>query len=214
MNSPGATMPRSGWSQRTSASTPARRPVFERDDRLVDEAQLAELDGALELRPELVALADRGVHARVEDREAGLAVGLGHVHRDVGVADDVRRDLGGVAGARDPDARGDRDVAGPPIRYGARSSRTSRSAIAIGALEVGRVLGQDRELVAAEAGHEVALADRPGDPLGDRDEQRVAGRVAERVVDDLEVVEVDEQDGGDRLAPWRGARATRGPARG
>ena len=30
-------------------------------------------------------------------------------------------------------------------------------------------------------------------------EERVAGGVAERVVDDLEVVEVDEQDRGDRL---------------
>ena len=59
------------------------------DDRLVGEPKLAELDRVLELDAELVALADGRVHARIEDREARLAVGLGHVHRDVGVADDV-----------------------------------------------------------------------------------------------------------------------------
>ena len=68
---------------------PASAPVGEVDDRLVDQPELAELDGALELDAELVALADRRVHARVEDREAGLAVGLRHVHRDVGVAHHV-----------------------------------------------------------------------------------------------------------------------------
>ena len=79
-------------------------------------------------------------------------------------------------------------------------------------LQVRRVVGQDRELVAAEAGHEVAVPDRAGDPLGDGDQQGVAGGVAEGVVDDLEVVEVDEEDRGDRLAPRAAARARRGRA--
>ena len=81
------------------------------------------------------------------------------------------------------------------MTYGARSSRTSRSAMARERAQVGLVLGQDRELVAAEPGDQVVVADEAADPLGDRDEQRVAGGVAEGVVDDLEVVEVDEQDG-------------------
>ena len=50
------------------------------------------------------------------------------------------------------------------------------------------------ELVAAEAGDHVAGAQHAAQPLGDDLEQAVAGAVAERVVDDLEVVEVDEQD--------------------
>ena len=76
------------------------------DDRLVGEAKLIELDGPLELDAQLVALADRHVHPGVEDREAALAVGLGHVHRDVGVAHQVGGSLDGVPCARDPDARG------------------------------------------------------------------------------------------------------------
>ena len=53
--------------------------------------------------------------------------------------------------------------------------------------------GQDHdELVAAEARDGVALAHRAGQPLRDRLQQLVAGIVAERVVDALEVIEVEE----------------------
>ena len=55
---------------------------------------------------------------------------------------------------------------------------------------------EDRELVAAEAGDRVAGAQRVAQPLGDDDQQLVAGGVPERVVDDLELVEVDEEHGG------------------
>ena len=54
-------------------------------------------------------------------------------------------------------------------------------------------LEQDRELVAAEPGDDVAGADRRAQPHGDLDEQAVAGVVADAVVDLLEAVEVDEQ---------------------
>ena len=49
------------------------------------------------------------------------------------------------------------------------------------------------ELVAAEAGHGVLPADGSRQALADRDEQLVAGVVAEAVVHDLEPVEVEEQ---------------------
>ena len=51
----------------------------------------------------------------------------------------------------------------------------------------------DRELVAAEPGQRVALAQRAAEALGDDLEQLVAVVVPERVVDLLEAVEVDEQ---------------------
>ena len=46
------------------------------------------------------------------------------------------------------------------------------------------------------------------DAVGDRDEEAVAGDVAEGVVDDLEVVEVDEQDDRREARP-AGARSAR-----
>ena len=56
--------------------------------------------------------------------------------------------------------------------------------------------GQHRlELVAAEPA-DLALARRSrGEPLGDLLEQRVADRMAERVVDVLEAVEIDQEQG-------------------
>ena len=54
-------------------------------------------------------------------------------------------------------------------------------------------LHHDDELVAAESGQHVALAQRRAQPLGHDLQQLVADLVAEAVVDRLEVVEVDEQ---------------------
>src|SRR5438477_8894361 len=51
---------------------------------------------------------------------------------------------------------------------------------------------QDDELVAAETRDDVAVAKRRLEPRRDLDEERIATRVAEGVVDLLELVEVDE----------------------
>ena len=59
---------------------------------------------------------------------------------------------------------------------------------------VGREVADEHdELVAAEAAERVDLPHHAMQPRGDRLQQLVADRVAERVVDRLEVVEVDEQ---------------------
>ncbi|HWG73712.1 MAG TPA: hypothetical protein VG184_06625 [Acidimicrobiales bacterium] len=60
--------------------------------------------------------------------------------------------------------------------------------------EVGDILGRDHELVAAQAGYDVARPDCVAQAPGDRGEHGVAGGMAERVVDLLEPVEVDVQD--------------------
>ncbi len=57
------------------------------------------------------------------------------------------------------------------------------------------VLGEHRELVAAEAGDGVARPQGLLDTRGDGGEQLVAGRVPEAVVDELELVEVEEEHG-------------------
>ena len=70
-------------------------------------------------------------------------------------------------------------------------------------------LEQDHELVAAEAGDHVVGAQLGRQALGDGDQQLVAGAVAERVVDDLEVVDVGEQDREPACWSRGGARAPR-----
>ena len=67
-----------------------------------------------------------------------------------------------------------------------------RAAVERGAVD------QHDELVAAHPADRVGLAQRARQPGRDCDEQPVAGVVAERVVDVLEVVEVDEQRGAGR----------------
>ena len=55
------------------------------------------------------------------------------------------------------------------------------------------VLLEHDELVAAEPRHEILGPQHLAQPLGDRAQQLVAAGMAERVVDLLELVEVDEQ---------------------
>ena len=59
--------------------------LVEANDRLVVDLELVQLEGALQLGLELEPLDHALVHRRLEHAIAALAVALGHVHRDVGV---------------------------------------------------------------------------------------------------------------------------------
>ena len=83
----------------------------------------------------------------------------------------------------------------PSMRNGSCSAATMRPATRLGVGRAERRLDQHGELVAAEPGHRVAVAHRRAQPVGDLDQQLVAGRVAEAVVDLLEAVQVEEQHG-------------------
>ena len=61
--------------------------------------------------------------------------------------------------------------------------------------QVRRLTGQDRELVSAEAGDRVDVAQRGDETLADLYEQGVALGMSERVVDLLEPVEIHDQHG-------------------
>ena len=61
-------------------------------------------------------------------------------------------------------------------------------------------MGDDGELVAAEARHQILAAHDVAQPLGDAEDQLVADVMAERVVDVLEVIEVDVEHGGSLAA--------------
>ena len=125
-------------------------------------------------------------------------------------------------------------MSSPQTVIGSASALRIRSARSTAAPSPVQVLGDDDELVAAEPGDGVSVADDAAQPVGDLREHLVAGGVPEAVVDGLELVEVDEQQpdraGGAGLAgqrlpdalhepgPVRAARSTRrgrpaGPAR-
>ena len=60
-------------------------------------------------------------------------------------------------------------------------------------LEIGRPDQQDRELVAAEASDGIGGAQRPLQARPDFGQQLIANLMAERVVDVLEAVEIEQQ---------------------
>jgi hypothetical protein len=94
---------------------------------------------------------------------------------------------------RDADARADAHL--PPGQHDRppdQADDSLRDDVDIGhARDAGE---QHDEFVTARSRHDVAVAQRLGDPVGDQAQHFVTDVVAERVVDRLETVEVDEQE--------------------
>ena len=159
-------------------------------DRLVVQRQLVVAQGVAHLAGQLEAIAAVVVALGGVDPVPG-APALGLVHRDVGVAQQGARVLGVLGEDGDADARADvqRD---PGERVGAPERRAQPGGRHRGRLGVG-VLDQHAELVAAQAGDDVAGAHRRAQPRADAAQQLVADVVAERVVELLELVEVDHR---------------------
>src|SRR6266702_3995977 len=94
----------------------------------------------------------------------------------------------------------------PSATTGAAKAARIRSAMSTPAPGV-CALEQDGELVAAQPGGGVARADAAAEALGHAGQEGVPDHVAERVVDGLEVVEVDQHD----HQPARADRGQRAP---
>ena len=86
MKSLGATTPRTGRLQRISASRPVGTMSSQVEGGLVDEEELAVRERPAQVHLQLHAALDEVLHVRLEDDVPVLAVPLGPVHRDVGVA--------------------------------------------------------------------------------------------------------------------------------
>ena len=160
--------------------------------RLIFERELAAGDGAGEIALEALQLVeivlDRGAEAL-----AAAARGLGPVHREIGVLQQGLRALAVGREQRDPEARARLP---DPGREPEGTIELARDLVGDQGrrLGVGQVREDQRELVAADPGHGVALAQGRAHPLADLLEHVVADPVAEGVVDLLELVEVDQDD--------------------
>ena len=139
-------------------------------------------------------------HRGLEHLDAALARVLRHVHGDVGVAQQVFGGLPAVP-VRDADARADPHLV---PRHAERAAQGLDDPPPDGLRDLRAAVGEDRELVAAQPGRRVLGPYAAEQALRGRAQQLVARRVAERVVDVLEPVEVD-QDHRDGRA--RGRRA-------
>ena len=118
---------------------------------------------------------------------------LDAVHRDVRVADEVLAACDAGGSDRDADAHVAGDVAAAKrVRPVDRVQHAARHGD--GRLRVG-IADEHRELVAAEPSGEILVADRAGQAVGELGEELVARAVAPRVVDRLEAVEVEVENG-------------------
>ena len=192
MNCIGGNTPSSGWVQRSSASTPVICPVAISHLRLIVQRELIAFEGAAQGGFQRQALDRLGLDLLGEEAETVLAVFLGEVHRHVGILGQrlhvatIRRVHG--------DADAGRGVALVAAQLqGLAEHRQQVAGDAFDVIALGDLLQNDDEFVAAEPRHDVARAQGAAQPAGDFHQQHVAGVVAQRIVDHLEPVEIDEQ---------------------
>ena len=141
--------------ERLEADDAARRRLH---DRLVDDLERAVLDRLAQLALHVEPAHHLVVHGGVEHGVAALAVGLGAVHGDVGVAHHLLR-LGLGGRERDPDRGADEQLA--PVE---QERRLQAVQDALGddrrLARVADVVEQERELVAAESRDRVVRSQR------------------------------------------------------
>ena len=160
------------------------------DDGLVVDVDLAQPDRSLERGDGLLPPADALFHLRLVRGNLPLAGLLRVVHRNVGVADElVRGRRGGREG--DADARVHRHLL--PLHAERLAERLDEPGGNPFDLLRVRAVRENGELVSTEPRRNVGRPHTRLQPVRERHEQRVAHRMAETIVDRLEVVEIEEQ---------------------
>ena len=176
--------------QRLEAADPI---ALEIEDRLEVEPELATLDRFAQVELERTPLARCGIERGLEEAEYPAPVLLGTIQREVGILEQ-RVAVGAVVRAdRDADAGPGSDLMPIDEQRAAHliEDRLRQSARAIDIVMIGE---DDRELVAAKPRDDCIAGDTRED-VAHLAEQSVADRVAERIVDPLEPVEIEAQQG-------------------
>ena len=192
MISIGETVPRTGWFQRSSASQVDIRPGLEIDQRLIEQLEFLVGQRLAQVEFQDAARLDGLRHLVAEEAEGAAAVRLGAIERHVGV---LQQRIGADArrrGHRDADAGADLDQMIVDLVALAQVIDDSPGENG-GILVRFDVLLEHHEFVAAEPRHEILRPQHVAQPVGDRAQQLVAAGMAQRVVDLLELIEVDEQ---------------------
>ena len=163
-------------------------------DGLVAQEELLPGDGPPEVRLHGQQVAGAGEHGPGEDLEAVAPGLLGLVHGQVGVAQQVFRGVGLVRVQGDAQAGGELDVVAV---HGQRHGQGLADALdGLDGLARGdELLQQDHEFVAAEARNRVQPAHAFAQHFGHGHEHLVAKGVAKAVVQDLEAVQVQKDQG-------------------
>jgi hypothetical protein len=162
------------------------------DARLVFERERAILDGATQLRVFQVATVRAGVHAGGVEPIAAAALLLGAIQREIGLGEQPLEFAAVLRADTDADAGADVHLV---VVHLERAAQRLDQRLGHGAPDFGRTgIGhQHRELVAAQACDEVGIAHGAAHALRGLLQQRIAERMAEAIVDFLEVVQIQQQ---------------------
>ena len=167
------------------------RLAVRRIDRLVGEPQLAAtIECCAQLALDQPSARQDVVHVAGKNLVAAATVLLCLIERDVGLAQQVVGIRAGVGRHCDADACADEHLVAHQQERPAEVIQQLGAQI-LGGADVPDVDQYDGEFVAAEAGNGVDLPDAGFEAARGLAHQFVAGRVAERIVDGLEAVEVD-----------------------
>ena len=161
----------------------------------IDQRLVVDFEAAVHQRLAQILLQGKprlgaGIHRRLEEAIGPAAVGLGAVHRQIGILDQLIEIGAVLRRQRDADAGIGRELVteafiGLPDRLmNARHEFHDVARVPDGGLD-------HRELVAAQPRDMIGLADAAPDAGGHGLQQFVADMMSERVVDALELVDVD-----------------------
>ena len=209
MNSDGLISPSSGAGPAQQGFDAGDAAVGQRHAWLVHHAEFAAVERPAQLRDDRCAMPGLGVHGLVVDLIGVAAFGLGLVHRGVGELEQVGRHQGVVRIQADSQRRRDVDVVALVHLQRPAERQQDFTRHAFHRLQAADVLEDHGELVAAQARHRVRSAEGRLQSGSRGLEQAVAGRMAERIVDVLEPVQVEEQH---RHPGFLATRADDGPA--
>jgi hypothetical protein len=122
-----------------------------------------------------------------------LSLRLRPIHRPVGIPDQILRPFVQIGAQRDPNARPEHDWFSDVDRLLEFRQDTLANANRVG--RAGQVMDQHRKLVAAIAGHDVLFSHTGLELPGRMPQHHIARLVSKSVVDGLESVQIDEQNG-------------------
>ncbi len=162
--------------------------------RLIDDLELLASQCQAQLVLDQAAALQRLVHALLEEAHALTAVAFGAGESNAGMAEHGGRGVAISRGQGDTDAGGDQHFL---VCHLQRAPQGFDQAVHEGhdVAEIGDVDEGDGELVAAEPGDQVALAERRLNAGADVAQHLVAAGVIGGVVDLLELVDVEAEDG-------------------
>ena len=168
------------------------------DDWLIVDLKLLGGQRLAEFTLERVPLLHLRVHLALEKPERAAPISLGPVKSEIRIAHQLRRGIS-VVGA-DGDANTDPDDHQLRVDLIGRSDRVDNAKRKRGRVRWFRNPHlHDRELIPAHACHRISLPDQRTQPIGHHLKELVAGGMPERIVDGLEVIEI-EQMGGNQFA--------------